>query len=118
MICCVTLTELLTLSGPGFHVDTVVLEAHTLRAHTASKPALLWAYTQQRHLEPWQGSACSSQGFPPLLLPPSRPLTPFSLPFLCLLSKANSVIPEIGPLPNKAGAAGPQEPQGRAEWER
>lgn len=47
MICCVTLKSLLPSLGLISMLVQDVLETHTLRAHTISKPALLWAHTQE-----------------------------------------------------------------------
>lgn len=47
MICCMTLIELLALSGPSFHTGTGCVGSIHSRAHTASKLAPLWAHTHR-----------------------------------------------------------------------
>lgn len=47
MICCVTLKSLLPSLGLVSMFVHNVLETHTVRAHTISKPAQLWAHTPE-----------------------------------------------------------------------
>lgn len=83
MICCMTLIELLALSGPSFHTGTgCVRNIHSRGPHSLQASPTLGPHPQ-RLLEPCQGSASSPQAFPFLSLTP--PLSP-SYSFFSLFS--------------------------------
>lgn len=74
IICCVILKSLLPSLGLVSMLVQDVLETHTLRAHTISKPAPLWAHTQETFRTPsGRQGACLPWNFPPLAL--SLPLS-------------------------------------------